>query len=280
MLEYYRLKQTTVIPWESGIHSVSVFRIAHPPSQIVLTAAYANSSVIDHHSPMKQQYEVEFIEHQTGLDPTHSVIWLHGLGADGHDFEPIVPQLAQGEAVRFVFPHAPMRPITVNGGMVMRGWYDIADLPLDPKTASHEDRAGLEESAQRVRGLVEQERRRGIPPEKIFLAGFSQGGAVALFLGLRFEEKLAGIVALSTYLPAYSCAETEFSAAGRATPVFMGHGTGDPLIPVHLGKLGAELLSGLGYAVQWHSYPMPHSVHPQEILDIAGFFKANMSSAG
>jgi len=231
---------------------------------------------------VKPQYEVEFIEHQTGLDPACSVIWMHGLGADGHDFEPIVPQLglAPGMAVRFLFPHAPMRPITVNGGMVMRGWYDIANLPLDPETVLQEDRAGLEESAQMVRDLVEQERRRGIPPENIFLAGFSQGGAVALFLGLRFEEKLAGIIALSTYLPVHSRAGTEFSAASRCTPIFMGHGTEDPLIPVHLGNRGGELLSGLGYDVQWHSYPMPHSVHPQEILDIAGFMKANLPRAG
>lgn len=216
---------------------------------------------------------IEFLEQQTGVDPKYSVIWLHGLGADGHDFEPIVPELGlpSDKPVRFIFPHAPMRPITINNGMVMRGWYDIYDVPLNMDESREQDRQGLEESAAIVRELIDQENNRGIPTENIILAGFSQGGAIALFAGLRLQQKLAGIIALSTYLPDHTTTETERAQANVATPIFIGHGTDDPIVPIRFGKLSEEILTGLGYAVSWHSYPMPHSVHPIEIRNIGEF---------
>ena len=167
--------------------------------------------------------EFEYIELQTGIDPTWSVIWLHGLGADGHDFEPIAQQLGFQDtpAVRFIFPHAPVRPITINGGMRMRGWYDIKGMAFDRE----EDRGGLEQSEQIVKGLIEQETNRGIDTDHIILAGFSQGGAVALFTGLRLDKPLAGIVALSTYLPVAETTEAERNAANQNTPIFMAPGT-------------------------------------------------------
>ena len=217
--------------------------------------------------------EIEYIEYQTGMDPAFSVIWLHGLGADGHDFEPIAPQLGISSdiAVRFIFPHAPERPITVNGGMVMRGWYDIVDLPVDPQQTQREDRAGLEESSAIVHELIAQENRRGIPTGNIFLAGFSQGGAVALFAGLRLEQKIAGIIALSTYLPHAGALEAERSEVNRETAVFYGHGTQDPLIPLEAAEESRDLLEKFGYSVEWHTYEMPHSVHPAEIRQIGEF---------
>ena len=222
---------------------------------------------------------IESIEIQTGMDPTFAVIWLHGLGADGHDFEPIVPELGLPEeiAVRFIFPHAPERPITVNGGMVMRGWYDISDLPVSMDGSRKEDRAGLEDSTQIVMQLIAQENRRGIPTSRIVLAGFSQGGAIALFAGLRMRQELAGIIALSTYLPDSGSTEDERSEVSLKSPIFMGHGTEDPLIPVQFGKQSEQILTGLGYNVSWNNYPMPHSVHPREIADIGAFLKGIMA---
>ena len=216
---------------------------------------------------------IEYIERQTGIDPEFSVIWLHGLGADGHDFEPIVPQfgLPEESAVRFIFPHAPVRPITVNNGMEMRGWYDIIDLPVDAGQPRQEDRDGLEQSEQIVHSLIEQENQRGIPTNKIFLAGFSQGGVIALFAGLRLKSRLAGIIALSSYLAAADTTEAEKSAENQPTPIFMGHGTQDPLIPVSIGYTSHDILTGLGYDVEWHTYDMPHSVNAQEIADVSGF---------
>ena len=240
--------------------SLVVYYYFHKTQEIVLT----DSTVIP---------EIEYIEYQTGVDPAFSVIWLHGLGADGHDFEPIAPQLeiSADVAVRFIFPHAPERAITVNGGMVMRGWYDIVDLPVDPKQTRREDRAGLEESYAIVRELIAQENRRGIPTENIFLAGFSQGGAVALFAGLRLEQKIAGIIALSTYLPHAGKLEVERSEANRDVAVFYGHGTQDPLIPLEAAEKSRDLLEAFDYSVEWHTYEMPHSVHPAEIRQIGEF---------
>ena len=213
--------------------------------------------------------EIEYIELQTGVDPTWSVIWLHGLGADGHDFEPIAQQLGFQDtpAVRFIFPHAPLRPITINGGMRMRGWYDIKGMAFDRE----EDRDGLEQSEQIVKGLIEQENQRGIPDDRIILAGFSQGGAVVLFTGLRLEKPVAGIVALSTYLPVAETTESERAETNQNTPIFMAHGTEDQVIPLALAERGHRLLDAMNYRVEWHTYYMPHAVSPEEIRDIADF---------
>lgn len=200
-----------------------------------------------------------------------SVIWLHGLGADGNDFVPIVEQfdLLDKHRVRFVFPHAPMRSITVNGGMRMRGWYDIADLDI----AQKEDSIGVRDSAQIINRLIEREESLGIVSNKIVLAGFSQGGAIALFAGLRFSRPLAGIIALSTYMPLPQTFEPERSAINQATPIFMAHGIFDPIVPLILGQQAKEQLVGLGYKVNWHSYAMPHTVIPEEIEDIGKFLQ-------
>jgi phospholipase/carboxylesterase len=211
------------------------------------------------------------VEIETGRAPTGSVIWLHGLGADGHDFEPIVPELVRpGErALRFVFPHAPVRPVTLNGGYPMRAWYDIA--ALDRKTA--EDEAGIRASQQAITALIRRENERGIPTDKIVLAGFSQGGAMALFAGTRYPEKLAGIMGLSCYLLLGARLEAERAAVNQATPVFMAHGTQDPVLAPMLGEEASRRLQAAGYAVEWHTYSMPHSVSPQEVADIAAWLR-------
>ena len=208
---------------------------------------------------------MESIAIETGPRPQAAVIWLHGLGADGHDFEPIVPELRLASAVRFVFPHAPVRPVTINNGMRMRAWYDILQFG-----GGAEDEAGIRESQRLVEGLVQQERKRGIQSESIVLAGFSQGGAVALQAALRQTERLAGVLALSTYLPLAAHLH-EASPANRATPIFMAHGTFDDIIPLRRAEQSRDLLEQSGYAVEWHSYPMPHSVSAEEIRDIAQF---------
>ncbi len=221
-------------------------------------------------NPPTQQ--LEYIELQTGVDPTWAVIWLHGLGADGHDFEPVAPQLGftNDPSVRFIFPHAPVRPITINGGMEMRGWYDIKGMNFNRQ----EDRAGLEDSMQIVQSLIEQENARGIPTRQIFLAGFSQGGAIALFTGLRHAERLAGIIALSTYLPDAATSESERHSANQNTPIFMAHGSRDPVIPIALAEQSRELLEQMDYSLQWHSYLMEHSVNMEEIRHIARFMRS------
>ncbi len=200
-----------------------------------------------------------------------SVIWLHGLGADGHDFEPIVPELnlAPELGVRFVFPHAPQRSVTINGGYVMRAWYDILSFDI----ARGEDAAGIVDSASQVRTLIERERERGIAAERIVLAGFSQGGAIALYTGLRYPQRLAGIIALSTYLPLSATLQAEAAAANADIPILMCHGDEDTVIvPAH-GEASYRHLLKLGYAVEWHRYAMPHSVCPQEIADIGRWLK-------
>ncbi len=219
---------------------------------------------------------VEKIEYETGSDPTWAVIWLHGLGADGHDFEPVAPQLGFSDqpAVRFVFPHAPVRPITINGGMSMRGWYDIREMAINRQ----EDRAGLEESQQIVESLIAIENQRGIPSERIFLAGFSQGGAVSLFTGLRHAEKLAGIIALSTYLPDAGSTEAERHPANHTRPILMAHGIGDPIIPLIMAEDSRDTLNSMGYQTEWLSYPMEHSVCMEEIRDIAGFLRRQIET--
>jgi phospholipase/carboxylesterase len=214
------------------------------------------------------------VEIETAAHPRHAVIWLHGLGADGHDFEPIVPQLVRPEwpALRFVFPHAPVRPISLNGGLPMRAWYDIAGFDL----AQRQDEAGIRASIDEVERLIAREVERGVPIANIVLTGFSQGGAIALAAGLRHANKLAAIVALSTYLPIAEVTIDERSDANAATPIFMAHGAFDPVVPQYLGERSRDKLREWGYAVDWHSYPMAHQVCPQEIADLAEFLAMHL----
>ena len=200
---------------------------------------------------------------ETGRDPEAAIIWLHGLGADGHDFEPIVPELALAKPVRFVFPHAPIRAVTINQGMRMRAWYDILQLGGGP-----EDEAGLRASQKLTEELI---REQDLPANRIVLAGFSQGGAIALLTGLRHPERLAGVMALSTYLPIAGKLAAERSDANRDVPIFMAHGSYDDLIPMGRAQASREALKALGYSVEWHDYPMPHSVCAPEIADISAF---------
>ncbi len=209
---------------------------------------------------------MDAIELETGANPRAAVIWLHGLGADGHDFEPIVPELELGQPVRFVFPHAPIRPVTINAGMRMRAWYDILQLGGGP-----EDDAGIRASQKLLEELIAREKARGVAAGKIVLAGFSQGGAIVLQTALRYPERLAGILALSTYLPLARTVEAERSAANRDIPIFMAHGTFDDIIPLERAEASRDHLERLGHAVQWHEYRMPHSVCPAELGDIAAF---------
>lgn len=197
------------------------------------------------------------------------MIWLHGLGADGHDFEPLVPMLGLPRrlAVRFVFPHAPERPVTINTGMRMRAWYDIVRLGA----GAEEDSAGIRESQAQLEGLIARERERGIESRRIVLAGFSQGGAIALHTGLRHPERLAGILALSTYLPLAGTLEAERSAASAEVPVFMAHGLHDEMIGIERALASRDALEALGYAVAWHEYPMAHAVCEEEVTAIAGW---------
>ncbi|GLQ91309.1 alpha/beta hydrolase [Dyella acidisoli] len=206
------------------------------------------------------------VESETAANPVYSIIWLHGLGADGHDFAPIVPELVVPEwpAIRFVFPHAPVRPVTINNGMAMRAWYDIYGFDL----LSQQDEAGTRESITQVETLIAREQERGVPSERILLAGFSQGGAIALATGLRHAQRLAGIVALSTYLPIAHTLANERSAANAGVPIFWGHGTYDPVVALQRGVESRTTLEALGYRVDWHTYPMPHSVCPDEIADL------------
>ena len=210
---------------------------------------------------------LEAIEIETAPAPRASIIWMHGLGADGHDFVPIVPELElpPAMAVRFVFPHAPMRPVTINGGAVMRAWYDVVSGGGDRR----EVEAGVRESQRQIDALIARERTRGSAPECIVLAGFSQGGAMALHTGLRHPERLGGIMALSCFLPLAGAVATEASPANRETPLFMAHGAHDPMIPLARGRQAHDLLATLGYRIAWHEYPMPHAVCAEEIGDIA-----------
>lgn len=215
---------------------------------------------------------LECVEHETGPQPTHSVIWLHGLGADGHDFAPIVPELRlpASLAVRFVFPHATIQPVTINGGMAMRSWYDI----LTPNLIKREDEAGIRVSEQAIQALIAHENARGVPTSRIVLAGFSQGCAMTLHTGIRFKEKLAGLMGLSGYLPLIDMAAQERQAANAATPIFLAHGTHDPVVTLERAEASRAKLVELGYSVQWHTYPMPHSVCAQEIDDISSFLQS------
>ncbi len=207
---------------------------------------------------------MQALEIDTGPDPQATVIWLHGLGADGHDFEPIVPELGLRKSVRFIFPHAPVRPVTLNQGMRMRAWYDILQLGGGP-----EDEAGIRASQQLVEEMIAQSRESGM--KRIVLAGFSQGGAIALQTALRHPEPLAGVLALSTYLPLHATLEAERSAASRDSPIFMAHGMYDDIIPLARAEQSRQMLEHLGYKVEWHTYRMPHSVCPEEIGHLSAF---------
>ena len=213
---------------------------------------------------------MDSVEIVTGANPELVVIWLHGLGADGHDFEPIVPELGLRISVRFVFPHAPVRPVTINGGMAMRAWYDILGFS---RTAA-EDEAGIRASAAAVVELIDREMERGIPSHRIVLAGFSQGGAIALHTALRERRALGGVMALSTYLPLAAMLAGERTPANAGTPIFMAHGTVDNVLPLALGESARRALEALGYAVEWHAYPMAHSVCLEEISAIGAWLAA------
>ena len=209
------------------------------------------------------------IEIETGPSPARSVVWLHGLGADGNDFAPIVPELELPDApIRFVFPHAPMQPVTINAGMVMRAWYDISDAAI-----RREDERGVRASQALVEALIEREKRRGTPAKQLVLAGFSQGGAIALQTGLRHPERIAGIMALSCYLPLADALAREASPANRDVPIFMAHGSQDPIVIPERARRSRDALEGLGYAVEWHEYRMPHSVCPEEIGHISAWLR-------
>jgi phospholipase/carboxylesterase len=215
------------------------------------------------------------IEHETAPQPRHAVIWLHGLGADGNDFAPIVPELVERTwpPLRFVFPHAPVRPITINGGMAMRAWYDISGLEI----AQRQDEAGIRASIGLLGELIEREVARGIPAQNILLAGFSQGGAIVLGAGIRHAQRLGGVIALSTYLPIAEKTDAEISAANRATPIFMAHGTLDPTISHALGQMSRDYLKQRGYSVEWHDYPMAHQVCNEEIADLRRWMTSRLA---
>ncbi|MDO4905364.1 MAG: alpha/beta hydrolase [Lautropia sp.] len=212
---------------------------------------------------------LEAIEFVTDPQPQASVIILHGLGADGNDFVPVAQMLDPGIGVRYIFPHAPMMPVTINNGYVMRAWYDIRHADL----AQREDENGLRASMEMIDALIEREIERGIPSEKIVLMGFSQGCAMTLMTGVRQAHRLAGLIGLSGYLPLIDTTTAERHEANRHTPIFMGHGRFDPVVPIGRGIASRDELQKLGYSVEWHEYPMQHSVSPEEITDIDVFLK-------
>ena len=219
---------------------------------------------------------LDTVENETGADPQWSVLWLHGLGADGHDFAPIVPELVRPHwpAIRFVFPHAPVQPITINNGVPMRAWYDIVSMDF----RSRADSAGVDASIVELELLIEREVARGIPAERILLAGFSQGGAVILSALLRRTRPLAGLIALSTYLPDPAKAAAARVADAISVPVFMAHGTQDPVIPVAIAEHTAQTLSALGLPVQWHSYTMAHQVCAEELQALGDWLEARFAA--
>ena len=210
---------------------------------------------------------------ETGDSPQHSIVWLHGLGADGEDFVPVAEQMQLPVAVRYIFPHAPMQPVTINGGYVMRAWYDIIGTDI----GSQQDEAGIRDSQETIEKLIAQEKQRGIASENIYLAGFSQGGAIVLHTGLRHEARLGGIIALSTYLPLSQTLAVEASAANRGLPIFMAHGNDDPIVPLMLGKSSAQKLQEMDYRLDWHEYGMPHSVCMEEIADLASWLQQRLA---
>ena len=220
--------------------------------------------------------QLEQVEVTIGTEPKGTVIWMHGLGADGWDFVPIVKELPlpEGLSLRFIFPHAPMRAVTINGGNVMRAWYDIAMTDI----ARLPDERGIRESQAQVNALIAREESRGVPADRIVLAGFSQGGAIALQAALRHPKKLAGVMALSTYLTLADTLAAEASPANRDTPILMAHGTQDPVVPLKLAASSRDKLVELGWKVEWREYPMPHSVCMEEVEEIAGWLADRFTS--
>ena len=222
--------------------------------------------------------QLEAIEIETAASPGASIIWMHGLGADGHDFVDVVPELSlpARPGVRFVFPHAPMRPVTINGGYVMRAWYDIRD----DDGVRREDPAGVRASQRAIEALIAREKERGVPAAAIVLAGFSQGGAMALHTALRHTERLAGVMALSCSLPLSDTLAGEAAPANRDVSIFMAHGTHDPMNPMARALRAREVLTGLGYRLEWHEYPMPHSVCVEEIAHIGAWLAKVLGADG
>ncbi|TXH35191.1 MAG: alpha/beta hydrolase [Burkholderiaceae bacterium] len=224
---------------------------------------------------------LETVEHETGPNPQWCVLWLHGLGADGHDFAPIVPELVRREwpALRFVFPHAPVRAVTINGGARMRAWYDITSFDFGD-AAQRADAEGVQVSVDQVNALIAREGARGIPPERILLAGFSQGGAITLAAGLARSQPLAGLVALSTYLPmGVEQARAILQPGAHTQPLFMAHGVFDPVVPAAAGEAGAKAMRDLGFDVLWRRYPMQHQVCAEEIGHLADWLQARLNAA-
>ena len=216
--------------------------------------------------------DLETIDIETGSNPEAAVIWLHGLGADAHDFEPVVPALGLGKdfPIRFVFPNAPVRPVTINAGVAMRAWFDVVALDR----SAPEDETGVRESVAAVEQLIKRENGRGIDSGHIVLAGFSQGGAIALFTALRYKHSLAGVIALSTYLPLPEIVERETNAANANLPIFLAHGLFDEIVDIELARSSRNKLQDLGFQVDWRKYPMPHSVVIEELDDIRSFLAA------
>lgn len=223
---------------------------------------------------------LDTVEHETGPDPQWCVLWLHGLGADGHDFAPIAPELVRRDwpALRFVFPHAPARAVTINGGARMRAWYDIRSF--DPGDLAHRaDLDGVDASVAQVEALIEREGTRGIPPQRVLLAGFSQGGAVTLAAGIARAQPLAGLIALSTYLPlSPERARQRLQPAATAQPLFMAHGSFDPVVPIAAGDASAKAMQALGFQVQWQHYPMQHQVCAEEIAQLGDWIGARFAA--
>jgi len=215
--------------------------------------------------------ELETFEIETGPDPRAAIIWMHGLGADAHDFEPVVPHLDLGprRPARYVFPNAPVRPVTLNGGMSMRAWYDLYSIDRN----APEDEAGVRGSAAGIDALIERETERGVPSNRIVIAGFSQGGALALFTALRYGDRLAGVLALSTYLPLAAAVIDERTDANAGLPIFMAHGASDDVVPINFARNSRKRLTKLGYDVEWREYPLPHSVSLDELVDIKAFLE-------
>ncbi|MEO8411071.1 MAG: alpha/beta fold hydrolase [Propionivibrio sp.] len=228
-----------------------------------------------HEAPETTQY-LPAIELETAVDPRYSVIWLHGLGADGSDFVPVVDELGLGDmpGIRFVFPHAPQMPVTCNGGFVMPSWYDIYSLDIGSRRI---DEDGIRAARQAIRELIARENERGIPCQRIVVAGFSQGGAVAYTTALTHPEALAGIIALSTYIPAAELLTDEASAANRAIPIFAAHGSDDEVVAAGLGRAARDWLQQHGHAPEWHEYPMPHAVCMEEIRAIGQWLRKTLA---
>ena len=219
---------------------------------------------------------LETVEHETGPSPTWTVLWLHGLGADGNDFVPLVPELLRRDwpAIRFVFPHAPVRAVTINNGVRMRAWYDIRDFDF----ASRADEAGVRESIVQVEALIAREVARGVPASRVLLAGFSQGGAIALAVGLGRESPLAGLIALSSYLPMADELARGMPAAAATQPLFMAHGQFDPVVPYTAGEMSAARLRVLGFQVDWHAYPMAHQVCAEQVRDLGDWMSRRLAA--